>query len=78
MIISTYESDDMGETLTVDPTEGTVAFGSALYGWAFTVTHFAKIFAKKFKIDENVLTKKFWGNNFYNAATKKFTSSGVT
>jgi elongation factor 2 len=51
VIISTYETDDMGEHQQVDPTKGTVAFGSALFGWAFTLTRFARIYAEKFKVD---------------------------
>jgi elongation factor 2 len=51
VIISTYEADDMGEGQQVDPTKGTVAFGSALFGWAFTLTRFARIYADKFKVD---------------------------
>jgi len=41
VIIATYEAEDMGEQQQVDPVNGTVAFGSALFGWAFTVTKFA-------------------------------------
>ena len=37
----------------------------------------SKLMNVEFKIDENVLKKKFWGNNFYNATTKKFTTTGV-
>src|SRR5207248_2194970 len=37
VIISTYEVEDMGESQQVDPVKGTVAFGSALFGWAFTL-----------------------------------------
>ncbi len=51
VIISTYEAEDMGEAQQVDPTKGTVAFGSALFGWAFTLTRFARIYSEKFKID---------------------------
>lgn len=51
VIISTYEADDMGEGQQVDPTKGTVAFGSALFGWAFTLTRFARIYANKFNVD---------------------------
>jgi elongation factor 2 len=40
VIIATYENEEMGE-LQVDPSQGTVAFGSALFGWAFTCTKFA-------------------------------------
>lgn len=73
VIISTYECDDMGEGQQVDPTNGTVAFGSALFGWAFTLTHFARIYSNKFKVDFRKLMVKFWGDNFFNPATKKFT-----
>ena len=46
VIIATYECSDMGaEGQQVDPCKGTVAFGSALYGWAFTLTKFAKIYS---------------------------------
>jgi elongation factor 2 len=41
----------MGEQQQVDPTRGTVAFGSALFGWAFTLTRFARIYSDKFKVD---------------------------
>jgi elongation factor 2 len=41
----------MGEGQQVDPCAGTVAFGSALFGWAFTLTRFARIYSEKFKID---------------------------
>jgi len=73
VIISTYECDDMGEGQQVDPTVGTVAFGSALFGWAFTLTHFARIYSEKFKVDFRKLMTKFWGDNYFNPATKKFT-----
>jgi len=51
VIISTYEASDMGEGQQVDPTKGTVAFGSALFGWAFSLTRFARIYSEKFKVD---------------------------
>merc|ERR1712160_31335 len=51
VIIHTYECEDMGETQMVDPSCGTVAFGSALFGWAFTLTKFALTFSEKFKLD---------------------------
>lgn len=65
VIISTYEADDMGEGQQVDPTKGTVAFGSALFGWAFTLTRFAKIYSDKFKVDFEKMMVKLWGDNFY-------------
>ena len=78
VIISTYECDDMGESQQVDPTVGTVAFGSALFGWAFTLTHFARVYSSKFKLDREKLMKKLWGDNYYNAGEKKFTSNSNT
>merc|ERR1711990_458581 len=74
VIISTYECEDMGESQQVDPTVGTVAFGSALFGWAFTFTPFARIFAEKFKVPFTKLMTKFWGENYFNPAEKKFTT----
>ena len=78
VIISTYECDDMGESQQVDPTKGTVAFGSALFGWAFTLTKFAKTYSSKFNIDFDKMMKKMWGDNFYDPKTKKFTSEEFT
>ena len=72
VIISTYEYEDMGESNQVDPTTGTVAFGSALFGWAFTLTRFAQTYSEKFKLDRERLMKKFWGDNFFNAPKKQF------
>jgi len=68
----------MGESQQVDPTRGTVAFGSALFGWAFTLTRFAATYSEKFKLDRDRLMKKFWGDNYFNAATKKFQTSENT
>ena len=75
VIISTYEFEDMGESQQVDPTKGTVAFGSALFGWAFTLTRFATTYSDKFKLDRDRLMKKFWGDNFFNPTAKQFQTS---
>lgn len=72
VIIATYECDDMGDSQQVDPMKGTVAFGSALYGWAFTLTRFARIYSEKFKLDFDKMMKKLWGDNFYDQKAKKF------
>jgi elongation factor 2 len=42
-----------------------VAFGAALFGWAFTLEKFARIYADKFKCDPKILVKKLWGDNYY-------------
>jgi elongation factor 2 len=77
VIISTYECEDMGESQQVDPTGGTVAFGSALFGWAFTLTHFARVYSSKFKLDREKLMKKLWGDNYFNPGKKQFTSDAT-
>merc|ERR1712166_557473 len=75
VIISTYECEDMGEDQQVDPTKGTVAFGSALFGWAFTLTMFARTYSAKFKLDREKLMKKLWGDWYFSPTEKKFVSS---
>jgi elongation factor 2 len=70
VVIGTYESEESGITLQVDPTEGNVAFGAAIFGWAFTLKKFARIYSKKFKIDQKLLMKKLWGDNYYDPAKK--------
>ena len=40
----------MGD-LTIDPAKGNCAFGSGKECWGFTLTMFAKIYAKKFNTD---------------------------
>jgi len=76
VIISTYECDDMGEEQAVSPKTGTVAFGSALFGWAFTCTKFAKVYAKKFGIDRSKMMDKLWGDNFFDQKAKKWKNHG--
>lgn len=46
--------------------------GSALFGWAFTITKFAKIYAKKFGIDRAKMMQKLWGDNYYDAKAKSW------
>ena len=55
---------------------GTVGFGSGLQGWAFTLKDFAVTYAQKFKIKEDKLMKKFWGDNFFQPSTNKWQKNG--
>jgi len=57
----------------VYPEKGTVSFSAGLHGWAFTLTSFAKIYAKKFGTDEVKMMEKLWGDNFFDPKTKKWT-----
>jgi len=76
VIIATYsdETGPMGD-IQVDPTKGTVGFGAGLHGWAFTLKEFAEMYASKFKIEVPKLMKRFWGDNFYSPAEKKWSTT---
>lgn len=78
VIISTYEAEDMGESQQVTPTNGTVAFGSALFGWAFTLTKFANTYASKFNLDRDKMMLRLWGDNFFDAKNKKWSKEEYT
>jgi elongation factor 2 len=77
VIIATYQTEDMPNN-QVYPEKGTVAFGSALQGWAFTLRIFARMYAKKFGIDEQALEHKLWGDNFYDPDAKKWLTSPIS
>ncbi|GMM36721.1 elongation factor 2 [Saccharomycopsis crataegensis] len=71
VIIATYTDKAVGD-LQVYPDQGTVAFGSGLHGWAFTVRQFATRYAKKFGVDREKMMKRLWGDSFFNPKTKKW------
>ena len=77
VVITTYQSEDMGEIL-VDPSVGSVAFGSGKDQWAFTLTKFARLYSKKFGISFDKMMRKLWGDNFFDAAAKKWKIDGET
>merc|ERR1712183_55824 len=76
VIIATYADDDgpMG-IVRVDPTNGSVGFGSGLHGWAFTLKQFGEMYAAKFGVDIDKMMKKLWGENFFNAKSKKWSKT---
>jgi len=71
VIVTNYDHPDMGDLMLV-PEKGNVAFGSGKDCWAFTLTRFAQIYSKKFKIDEKKMMEKLWGDNYYDAEGKKW------
>lgn len=73
VIISTYLDKALGD-VQVYPDKGTVAFGSGLHGWAFTLRQFATRYAAKFGVERNKLMSRFWGDQFFNPKTKKWSS----
>jgi elongation factor 2 len=76
VLIATYEDADTPheelKALQIDPVIGTCAFGSALFGWAFTITKFAKVYAAKFGIEKAKMMEKLWGDNYFDQKAKKW------
>ncbi|KAF8819595.1 putative translation elongation factor 2 family protein [Cardiosporidium cionae] len=68
-----YNDQLMGDNQVL-PEKGTVSFGSGLHGWAFTVEKFAKIYAKKFGIEKSKMMQRLWGDNFFSAVDKKWST----
>ncbi|ORZ29527.1 P-loop containing nucleoside triphosphate hydrolase protein [Catenaria anguillulae PL171] len=73
VIISTYMDPALGD-VQVYPDKGTVAFGSGLHGWAFTLRQFANRYAKKFGVDKSKMMTKLWGENYFNPKTRKWST----
>lgn len=75
VIIATYtdEQGPMGD-ITVSPAKGTVAFGSGLHSFGFTVRKFAKIYSARFGVPVDKLVPQLWGERFYDPVTKCFIS----
>jgi elongation factor 2 len=76
VIISTYYDKALGD-MQVYPEKGTVAFGSGLHGWAFTLRQFAKRYSKKFGVEQDKLMNRLWGENYFNTATKKWSKKST-
>jgi len=71
VVISTYEDELLGD-VQVYPQQGTVAFGSGLHGWGFTLTRFADMYAAKFGVPREKMVKRLWGDNFFDPKSKKW------
>ena len=63
------EADD--SDLYFAPDRGNVIFASAIDGWAFGLSDFAKLFSKKLGFNERVLNKTLWGDYYINMKAKK-------
>ncbi|KAJ2006711.1 translation elongation factor 2 [Coemansia thaxteri] len=72
--IATYQDENAMGNLLVSPELGTVAFGSGLHAWGFTLRQFATRYAKRMGSDRNKMMAKLWGDKFFNQATKKWSS----
>lgn len=73
VIIQTYRDETLGD-VTCYPEKGNVAFSAGLQGWAFTLTKFARMYAKKFGVDQEKMRARLWGDSYFDPETKKWTS----
>jgi len=73
VIIATYCDEDgpMGNIM-VEPSKGTVGFGSGLHGWAFSLKQFSEIYAAKMKLEPVKLMSRLWGDKFYSTTERKW------
>ncbi|KAI9300546.1 P-loop containing nucleoside triphosphate hydrolase protein [Cunninghamella echinulata] len=76
-IISTHADESLGD-VQVCPSKNNVAFTSGLHGWGFTLQQFARIYSKKFGINEEKILKKLWGDHYFNPSTKKWSKKQRT
>jgi elongation factor 2 len=74
VIVATYNDEALGD-LQVHPTKGTVAFGSGLHQWAFTLKRFAKTYGAKFNVPEDKMMSKLWGDWYFDPSRKVWTTS---
>jgi len=74
VIVATYHDELMGDA-QLSPELGNVAFGSGLHGWGFNIERFAKIYASKMGVDKEKMMKRLWGNNYFYAKKKVWTSA---
>jgi len=74
VIVSMYNDEALGD-IQVDPCAGTVAFGSGLHQWAFTLKKFAKTYGAKFGVPEEKMMSKLWGDWYFDAKRKVWTTT---
>jgi elongation factor 2 len=74
VIVAMYNDEALGD-VQVDPVKGTVAFGSGLHQWAFTLKRFARTYGAKFGVAEEKMAEKLWGDWYYDPAGKKWVTS---
>jgi len=74
VIVATYNDEALGD-VQVDPTKGTVAFGSGLHQWAFTLKKFAMTYSAKFGVPVEKMMSKLWGDWYFDAPRKTWTTA---
>jgi len=74
VIEAVYTPDVDGSTPTVSPESGNVCFGSALYGFSFTLESFAKLYmdVNGVFLDHAEFAKRMWGDVYYHSNSRTF------
>jgi len=76
VIVAMYNDEALGD-VQVDPCKGTVAFGSGLHQWAFTLKRFARTYGSKFGVSEEKMMTKLWGDWFFDPAKNVWTTNST-
>ncbi len=61
----------VGAARQVYPEKGTVSFSAGLHGWAFTLTVFANLYAKKFGVEARALQENSCEDAYMNLAAQR-------
>jgi elongation factor 2 len=77
VIMATYKDELLGD-VTCYPEKGNVAFSAGLQGWAFTLNKFARMYAKKFGVDQDKMKQRLWGDNYFDAESKKWVQKSTS
>ena len=59
----------------LDPVAGNVCFGSAAYGWCFTLESFAKLYVDiqgASNLDHKAFARRLWGDSYFHPDTRAF------
>ncbi|KAL4235861.1 Elongation factor 2 [Mactra antiquata] len=72
VILATYSVGEESDDVFLDPAKSNVSFGSGLHGWGFNLNQFARMYSEKFKIKEERMIRRLWGENFYSPDDKKW------
>lgn len=74
VIEAVYTPNVDGSTPTVSPESGNVCFGSALYGFSFTLESFAKLYmdVNGVFLDHAEFAKRMWGDVYYHSNSRTF------
>lgn len=62
---------DDDASLYFDPARGNVVFASAIDGWGFALADFARLFAQRLGVREDVLQRTLWGDYYVDPKTRR-------